>query len=585
MTQVPTLVEPIPCYTAITFAPVQGFIEKSRKLRDLFGASLILSHLSKKLVEQASQITQVISPGLITVEKGMPNRILIKGEFSKKQAEDTLLSAWKNVLEECRIWLEDNLREFRPFHWEREWTNWGNHTWELFWGQGETITAAMQDLETSKLSRAWIAVNWIGESSSLTGIDAIAWPGLGAETRNPKHIGYSKEKPEIERFYNQLAKITENPKDQIPEGKFIDPSEKLSIPELVKRLVTLPKLAKRIGMECLEEGFKDIVRKPSKEGRGQEAEGRREQYGGGFNPPLIACHLFKDFGGGRETLAPFRSPFMQTAIGIKALCRLPSASLVEINPGQWTGWFMGDGDKVGKHLQELAEKEGDEGIKNFTCAMRNWGKDFYEKFPKEKGRVIYAGGDDFLGVIYSENAKPPIQPREALEWLMNLKAKWQEHQQPITLSVGFVWAAPNVPQRDVLQHCREAEKIAKNKGRDRVTIRVVFNSGQYVQWTCPWEELHILTQYEDREGGSNWGHVYKDLAHLKARHAISIKADEDTIDDRLAIALFNIYFNTTKNYFDRRPNGKKIVENDTPKEIIQWISDLINVGWQLCSNT
>jgi CRISPR-associated protein Cmr2 len=572
MTQVPTSVEPMPCYTAITFAPVQGFIEKSRKLRDLFGASLILSHLSKKLVEQASKITQVISPGLIEVEKGMPNRILIKGEFSKKQAEDTLLSAWKNVLAECRIWLEDNLREFRPFHWEREWTNWGNHTWELFWGQGETITAAMQDLETSKLSRAWIAVNWIGESSSLTGTDAIAWPGLGAETRNPKHIGYSKEKPEIERFYNQLAKITENPKDQTPEGKFIDPSEKLSIPELVKRLVTLPDLAKRIGMECLEKGFKDIARKPT-----------------------------------------------------------------ETKPGQWTGWFMGDGDKVGKHLQELAEKEGDEGIKNFTCAMRKWGKDFYDNFPKEKGRVIYAGGDDFLGVIYSKDAKSPIKPSEALEWLMNLKAKWQEHQpnfslgmenlspnlsptrrealnsppslvgkragglglglvfppdvktqehkQPITLSVGFVWAAPNVPQRDVLQHCREAEKIAKNKGRDRVTIRVVFNSGQYVQWTCPWDELHILTQYQDREGGSNWGHVYNDLAHLKARHAISLKADEDTIDDRLAIALFNIYFNTTKNYFDRRPNGKKIVENDTPKEIIQWISDLINVGWQLCSNT
>ena len=27
-------------YTAITFAPVQGFIEKSRKLRDLYGMAL-----------------------------------------------------------------------------------------------------------------------------------------------------------------------------------------------------------------------------------------------------------------------------------------------------------------------------------------------------------------------------------------------------------------------------------------------------------------------------------------------------------------------------------------------------------------
>ena len=43
-------------YTAIGFAPVQGFIEKSRKLRDLFGASKILSYLSGKIVSKAKEI-------------------------------------------------------------------------------------------------------------------------------------------------------------------------------------------------------------------------------------------------------------------------------------------------------------------------------------------------------------------------------------------------------------------------------------------------------------------------------------------------------------------------------------------------
>jgi CRISPR-associated protein len=56
-------------YTAISFAPVQGFIEKSRKLRDLYGASLILSYLSQGLCRAAEQIPNctVISPGLIDV--------------------------------------------------------------------------------------------------------------------------------------------------------------------------------------------------------------------------------------------------------------------------------------------------------------------------------------------------------------------------------------------------------------------------------------------------------------------------------------------------------------------------------------
>ena len=34
-------------FTAVTFAPVQSFIRSSRKLRDLYDSSLLLSHLGK----------------------------------------------------------------------------------------------------------------------------------------------------------------------------------------------------------------------------------------------------------------------------------------------------------------------------------------------------------------------------------------------------------------------------------------------------------------------------------------------------------------------------------------------------------
>ena len=80
------------------------------------------------------------------------------------------------------------------------------------------------------------------------------------------------------------------------------------------------------------------------------------------------------------------------------------------------------------------------------------------------------------------------------------------------------------------------EKRSKRLGRDRVTIRVLFNSGQSVQWTCPWSYLDILTKYRDRDRintqeevtkGSqkraNWNHFYNDWAILKARHAIRLE--------------------------------------------------------------
>ncbi|MBD2207804.1 CRISPR-associated protein Cmr2 [Calothrix sp. FACHB-1219] len=531
-------------YTAITFAPVQGFIERSRKLRDLYGASELLSYLSKKIIDAATlEGLEVISPGSPDIEQGTPNRILLKGNFPEQQARDTLLSAWKEVIDHCRQWLNDNLRHLGPYYWDDDWNRWANHSWEIFWAQANSPTSVMRELENNKLSRNWIGINWIGESSSLTGTDGIAFPGLGGIERDPKTISYKDEKEKIEEFYTELATITESSTTPEVEGKFIDPKEKLSIPELTKRLVTHPEIARRFGMSSLTRGFQEIQRK--------------------FD---------------RDTNTP----------------------------GQWTGWFMGDGDKVGNHLQAIAQTEGDIGLKRFSEAMRQWGHNFSRNFRNNlsqiKGRVIYAGGDDFLGVIYSPKPQNPIPAFTAYEWLMTLDERWKQHQQPISLSVGFVWVAGSVPQRDVLQHCREAEKLAKSRGRDRVTIRVLFNNGQYVQWTCPWNYLHILKNYRDRNGNTyekwerqgrdekyqpNWNHIYSDLAQLKARHAIDLNIDINSqggkINDiyDIALALFNIYFQQGE-FLTR--NALHIVNNDSSLEIVAWINDLINVGWQLCTD-
>lgn len=515
-------------YTAITFAPVQGFIEKSRKLRDLYGASLILSYLSQQLVKEAEKTTTVISPAIPNLQKGMPNRILIKGEFSKSEVEKTLLSVWKEMLKECRCWIEEKLPDY-TYHWEREWVNWGNHAWEIFWGEGDSIQAAMDDLETRKLCRGWTAVNWIGESSSLTGTDGIAFPGLGGEARNPKNRQWTIEKDDIKIFYKRLACLLENrSQDAEPEGNFFALNEKLSIPELVKRLVTLPEIANNLGMSKLE-SFSEIYRGP---------EAKNEQ-----------------------------------------------------GKGRWTGWFMGDGDEVGKHLKEIADLEnGDDELKKFSQAMRHWGKDFSRDFPQEIGRVVYAGGDDFLGVIYRDKDQEPITAQQAFAWLITLPKIWERHDQKIGLSVGFVWAGSSVPQRDILQHCREAEKLAKSSGRGRVTIRIVFNSGQYVQWTCPWDYLNILTKYQDREKKANWSHIYQDLSILESRRAFNV--DKKSFVEKFAIEFFDIYFPGEGKELLNYERAKHLVgfdDEDAPydraKATIDWISDLIKVGWHLCSNT
>lgn len=556
------------CYIVVTFAPVQGFIEKSRKLRDLYGASQILSYLSAKLVEQAKNTPnlEVISPGVPKIKEGVPNRILIKANLNsqdelqqiQQQLEQEFFRLWKNILTQCQKWIENRLESYyQNWYWDSEWKKWGNYTWELFWGNGDSVESALNNLEEQKLERAWTAINWIGESSSLTGTDAIAWPGLGRQQRNPKYCNWQEEKGEIETFYKNLVlKLFDNPTPDA--GGYIADNEKLSIPELTKRLVTHPDVIKWINQQ--EEATTTI-----------RSEDRFK-----LKPP---------------------EKFSEIVRKLEDMKHQPQ--------GQWTAWFMGDGDNVGDYLKALSkssDSDRDEKIKAFTEQMQQWGEKFYVEFPEDLGRVVYAGGDDFLGIIYNPLFDYPkqkaISGQKIIDWLISLPEEWkagksEKINQNITLSLGLVWAAPSVPQRDVLQHCREAEKRSKQQGKNRVTIRVVFNSGQYVQWTCPWEYLEILGSYRDRDGGKNWSHVYNDLAQLKNRQSFGLNCDKldhycgrSLSNDRKGLLdWFELYFPQSKTLIT--DDEKEIFKNKESKErawaTIQWIKELILVGWYLDS--
>jgi CRISPR-associated protein Cmr2 len=276
------------------------------------------------------------------------------------------------------------------------------------------------------------------------------------------------------------------------------------------------------------------------------------------------------------------------------------------------GWFQGDGDKAGDYLKNHPDKTQD-----FSQEMRNWGKWFKDR-PLKMGRVIYAGGDDFLGVFYDkEDFGEKLEPRYCIDWFINFKSKiWHENkvnkqeQKKITVSVGFVWASPRIPQRDVLQHCREAEKSAKNNGRDRIAFRILFNNGNYLEWVCPWWllEAGLLSSYRDRDKKENkpkqnWTHIYNDIAVLESRHAF----DGGGLD--VALGLLEIYFPSYVDVIKNRhkqlhrkdadltktdsgilgeehmyykENSQKTDEIKLNQALTNWIINLAKVGFHLC---
>lgn len=568
-------------YTAITFAPVQGFIEKSRKLRDLYGSSFLLSYLARAICDAAQTYYResyrkksdrpygksedpVVSPALINLTQGTPNQIIIKGEkaFPKDKAKAAFETAWKEVVRACRSEIEMLLPDY-SYCWSRNWLAWENHAWEFFYAageerkkgkegeevkegeekKGESISDVRQKLNEVKRSRDWVGINWIGESSTLSGADAIAWYGM-EDRMHPKTAKASEITDKIREFYTKLS-------EKLGEA-ILDPTEQLSIPELIKRLITLDPVAKKLKLS--EEPLPSV------------------------EIPLS----FADIDRQKETPEDNR----------------------------WTGWFQGDGDRIGDYLKDMVdrgEKSEQEVLHSFSQAMMEWGKNFKFTLPEAiqpegerkrldgDGRIVYAGGDDFLGVLY-RNGDPKLTALECLNWFYQFPEIWQRHKQPITVSVGFVWAAPGVPQRDVLQHCLEAEKSAKTSGRDRLALRILFNSGNYLEWVCPWVLLQpILTGYRDRDAGKNWTHIYNDVAILESRHALSSE------NSSIALALFDLYFPDLKTslneYFWDRCNledkdwkwtkvgiaGNSESSAKTANTAINtWIINLAKVGFHLC---
>lgn len=586
-------------FTAITFSPVTEFIEKTRKLRDLYGSSFILSYLAEAVCRAAQhQLGEdaVVSPALLNTTMGTPDQIVIQGNFPERDAKRAFSTAWGRIMSACREWMVQNCNTWidqaysewvahgewsqsqsRALPWRRDWQLWENYAWEVFWAQGATIPEVLDALADAERNRNWVGVNWMGESSTLSGADGIAWPGLG-RTVSPKQQRMGDTDTQIRQFFQELnLKIGEaildddlsnyrNPisrLQRLADHYNVDAAQRLK-PDVPQHQSLRQELAQKLGEAILTE---------------------REQ--------LSILEMTK-------RLFTLRA-VAETVPDSDQLQQEVPESFSDVN--LWTtdkpmGWFRGDGDQAGQYVRQITQGEDAVAqLHHFSHQMRQWGRSLKQRFDQRLGRIIFAGGDDFLGVFY-----PSDHPTTALNWLYTFKETiWhrglddQPDRKPITPSIGFVWAAPKVPQRDVLQHCELAEHNAKDCGRDRLALRVLFNSGNYLEWVCPWWFLEsVLQGYCDRNDkagdAANWTHLYNDVAMLEARHAF---AGNQTV---VALALFDVYFGqenrtTLESHFWDNGDRTGILGNreedcqNIPQALNNWVMNLAKVGFYLCSNT
>lgn len=534
-------------YTAVTFAPVQGFIMASRKLRDLYGSSLLLSHLACAQTRDAeAQNLEIVSPADVKGSRGVPNVLVIKGDYSRQRAEAALLSCWGRVLAECRTWIETyftSQRELKAivFDWHSSWRACALHSWEMFHGQGATIQEARKVLAITKQQRNWAIPNWTGESSTLSSVEAVARPTMGA-MRDPRTLHPAEIQQEAREFLQALCTSSD-----LGEA-FAGANEEISLTELVKRLITYPAVAKT----ALATG---------------ENELREDEL---------------------KAILPER---FQKLTNRSA--DTPESII----------WFMADGDGIGGYLESLAKLSNEEeALRQFTGPMREWAAKLYQVVPEEMpnhATVVYAGGDDLFGALHeSEPGQMDLTTDHLWAWLETYQRLWAQASPPdsddpggkpqLTVSMGLVWADRSVPQREALQHAREAEASAKARGKNRFALRLVYANSNFLEWTCPWAWLEpIRNHYTDREGRKlkssrdgkppNWRHLAEDLQWLQSRQAIAYlpetpkaKAAAEQSCVRTARTLWDAYFPDYQ--LPDEPAAENLPEKG--RRFDQWLWDL-----------
>jgi len=453
-----------------TITPVQDFIVQSRKLKDLFGSSDILSCMSEigmKICKREGG--EFIFPLLQEKEVSYPNRFLV--EFKDKRIEEI-----KNIAKDIEDKLLKFLRGLNDLNHPKIYEHLENY-FTFYWAVSEI------------------------ESNYKSGFDKVEKLLAGAKnTRFFNQLGNGEgEKGRKCSICGERNVVIYNGKLKFPKEQYEnDKPKKNKIAQKNEGLCGVCYVKRRYGDVkkgkfdstadiALMHIFEKVKRKEFR------LLNKNSQLF--FRENLTEKYLKEQGLLGNKKLEDFLKEWEKF-----------NKLLKEKNFKQTSYYavIMFDGDSMGEWL---SGKNLNADIKEFHRFMSKrlslYSMEAKEivKFPK--GEAVYAGGDDFLGFV---------NLNYLFEVLKDLREKWDEIvnkllqenfelKKDFTFSAGVVVAHYKTPLAYVLGKVREAEKTAKefnNKRKNAITFTVLKRSGEIRKASIGFEKLDNLVGVQKR---------------------------------------------------------------------------------------
>jgi CRISPR-associated protein Cmr2 len=158
-------------------------------------------------------------------------------------------------------------------------------------------------------------------------------------------------------------------------------------------------------------------------------------------------------------------------------------ALIRFDGDNMGDWFTGKFFKSNGKLKENQIK--------LSKALGEFGKAIKVKIQAPTGKVIYAGGEDFMAFINIHHLKEAI---DTIQQTFNEKVNNELYQithHTLSISMGIAIAHYKQPLAMVLQKAKEMEKLAKDTGRNGFAMAVIKHSGTTIFTRYKWNKCNI----------------------------------------------------------------------------------------------
>lgn len=460
-----------------TISPVQSFIAQARKVKDLAAGSAILSELITEALHYLKTDRNVLEDKDVIFPhpklKDKPNRFLTYIQTENPQELGSHLEAYihGNFINKAASQLKDYYDK------ELEYAlNQLRDLLKIYWVIIPTTDNFQKDYE--KIERL------LGGIKNLRAFDQFAEKGRKCAINGEYNVSIYRHKENNRKPHWITYTDHVETKTHIKHG-LLSHGEGLSTINFYKRVYEIDdnssfnatcQIAYLDAIDLLEQKAKTAVGEICK---------IDEQYLY-QDTPVKKGDKRKDIEGNRKILKGELKK-----LGIK----LPKYYAVLMFDADKMGkWLSGDFLKDKAYLL-IFQKRISELFGDFAAYARDYingqGEDGIRK-----GQTIYAGGDDYLGLInlkYLFDVLKKLNEKfgEIIWHKLDEEFNFQDNTKAITFSAGIVIAHYKTPLSYVLNEARKAEKIAKEKAeRNALAITVLKRSGEIHQTFLKWHDFN-----------------------------------------------------------------------------------------------